>query len=327
MKRLDYYWYSYNPVSIALLPLSWLFCLVSWLRRRAYSAGILSVEKPSVPVIVVGNISVGGTGKTPLVIWLAQHLLEMGYKPGIISRGYGGKATEWPLPVIAESEPSQVGDEPVMLARRTRCPLWVGPDRPATARALLDASDCDILISDDGLQHYALHRDLEIAVIDGNRGLGNGFCLPAGPLRERRSRLVQVDLSIANGSSSLTCHQMRLEAGQLINLANPSLRVELDHFRNQPVHAMAGIGNPDRFFSTLREAGLQPCERSFPDHHRFTEAEITPDDAFPVIITEKDAVKCVSFAHRRHWYLEVSAVPDRGFIRQLDKQIRELKNG
>lgn len=327
MKRLDHYWYSRNPVSIALLPLSWLFRLISRLRRQAYRHGLLGQDKLPVPVIVVGNISVGGTGKTPLVIWLARHLQALGYKPGIISRGYGGAATEWPQPVEAGSDPAWVGDEPVLLAVRTGCPLWVGPDRPATARALLDQADCDILISDDGLQHYALQRDLEIVVIDGVRGFGNGWSLPAGPLRERPSRLSEVDLVIANGESDLTDYRMVLEPGQLINLAAPSLKKKLDYFKDQPVHAMAGIGHPERFFNTLRAAGLYPQVHPFPDHHCFSEMEITPDDALPVIITEKDAVKCAPFAHRRHWYLEVSAQPDRGFIQQLDQRIREIGNG
>ncbi|WP_428604613.1 tetraacyldisaccharide 4'-kinase [Sedimenticola sp.] len=327
MKRLDHYWYSKNLVSGALLPLSWLFCLISQLRRLAYRRGFIGTDKLPVPVIVVGNISVGGTGKTPLVIWLAQHLLNQGYQPGIISRGYGGQATKWPQPVVADSDPSLVGDEPVMLAKRTGCTLWVGPDRPATARALLAASACDLLISDDGLQHYALQRDLEMVVIDGSRELGNGYCLPAGPLRERTSRLAEVDLVISNGPSSLTPLQMKLEPGQLINLADPTLRVGLDHFRQQTVHAMAGIGNPGRFFQTLRDAGLHLHEHPFPDHHRFSATDINPDDALPVIITEKDAVKCAPFSQQRHWYLEVSAVPGTGFIQQLDQRIREFEDG
>lgn len=327
MKRLDSYWDSLNPVAIALLPLSWLFRLVSWLRYRAYHRGLLTRVRLSVPVIVVGNITVGGTGKTPLVIWLARHLRDLGFRPGIIARGYGGQASQWPQPVTPQSDPAMVGDEPVLLASRTGCPVWVGPDRPRTAQTLLDKADCDILISDDGLQHYALQRDLEIVVIDGARGLGNGFSLPAGPLRERPARLDQVDLVIANGPSELTGHHMTLKPGRLINLANPSLQVSLDYFAAQSVHAMAGIGNPERFFDTLRAGGLQLQVQPFPDHHRFTETDINPNDELPVIVTEKDAVKCAPFARRRHWYLEVSAEPDPGAIHQLDKRIREFKNG
>ena len=229
----------------------------------------------------------GGTGKTPLVAWLAEHLIKQGFKPGIISRGYGGSATNWPIQVSPESDPVLVGDEPVMLAKRTGCPLWVGPDRPATAKALLAASDCDIIISDDGLQHYALERDLEIAVIDGERGLGNGFCLPAGSLRERPARLAQVDLVVSNGPSELAEHQMTLEPGQLVNLTAEASKVELDEFQGLSVHGMAGIGNPGRFFKTLQLSGLRVFEHPFPDHHAFTEAEINPDDELPVIITRK----------------------------------------
>lgn len=327
MKRLDYYWDSLNPVAILLLPLSWLFRLVSWLRCQAYRMGLLTTSELPVPVIVVGNITVGGTGKTPLVIWLARHLRDLGFTPGIISRGYGGQADEWPQPVTPQSDPTLVGDEPVLLASRTGCPVWVGPDRPRAARQLLSESDCDILISDDGLQHYRLRRDLEIVVVDGARGLGNGLSLPAGPLRERPARLNRVDMVIANGKSPLTEHRMTLVPGRLINLADPSHQVGLDYFAEQRVHALAGIGNPERFFDTLRSAGLELQTRPFPDHHRFTETEINPEDQLPVIVTEKDAVKCAPFAGRRHWYLEISAEPDPGTIQQLDKRIREFKNG
>ncbi|MDF1529896.1 MAG: tetraacyldisaccharide 4'-kinase [Sedimenticola sp.] len=326
MKRLDHYWYSVNAVSILLLPLSWLFCLISWLRRLAYNFQLKSSRKLPVPVIVVGNITVGGTGKTPLVIWLTDYLREQGFSPGIISRGYGGKATHWPLEVTADSDPVLVGDEPVMLARRCGCSIWVGPDRPVTADALLNNTSCDILISDDGLQHYAMARDIEIAVIDGARGLGNGFCLPAGPLRERRGRLDTVDLVVANGDSELTDHHMTLAVGELINLAD-QLHLPAEHFSGQRVHGMAGIGNPQRFFNTLRGLGMSVEEHFFPDHYRFCAADITPDDTLPVIITEKDAVKCTHFSQQRHWYLEVSAKLPEGFIQQLDKQIRELRNG
>jgi len=331
VKRLDHYWYSVNPVSILLLPLSWLFCFISWLRRLAYQFNFKPTQHLPVPVIIVGNITVGGTGKTPLVIWLAAYLQEKGYSPGIISRGYGGSASEWPIPVTADSNPQEVGDEPVMLAQRSGCPVWVGPDRPATGHALLKNSPCDILISDDGLQHYALGRNIEIAVIDGMRGLGNGFCLPAGPLRERASRLSQVDLVVfngvvTNGISRFAGHCMTLTTGELVNLYDQR-RVSTTQFQGQSVHGMAGIGNPERFFNTLTQLGMKVETHAYPDHHKFSAAEISPNDDWPVIITEKDAVKCVTFSQQRHWYLEVSAELDRGFIQQLDKLIRELNDG
>lgn len=327
MKRLDHYWQSENGVSRALLPLSLLFRLLVWLRVMAYRYGFRRSHRLPAPVIVVGNISVGGTGKSPLVIWLAQYLCRQGYRPGIISRGYGGSASKWPLQVTTDSDPRVVGDEPVMIARRTGCPVWVGRDRPETGMALLAASDCDLIISDDGLQHYALARDIEIAVIDGERGMGNGHLLPAGPLREPVSRLSRVDLLIANGASTLAEWRMTLQPGDLVNLSDPGQRIPLDRLAGTRVHAVAGIGNPGRFFSTLRCAGLRVTEHPFPDHHAFSPGDIEQDDLLPLIMTEKDAVKCAAFARTHDWYLEVTAQPDRGFIQQLERQLGELRYG
>ncbi|MCW8908740.1 MAG: tetraacyldisaccharide 4'-kinase [Sedimenticola sp.] len=327
MKSFDHYWYSDNRLSLVLLPLALLFRVLAWLRRRAYRAGILRSHRLPVPVIVVGNITVGGTGKSPLVIWLANWLSEQGYRPGIVSRGYGGRSTEWPLPVDAESDPGQVGDEPVMIARRTGCPVWVGPDRPASAVALLAENQCDMVISDDGLQHYALARDIEIAVIDGKRGVGNGHALPAGPLREPLSRLRQVDLVIANGVSELAGWGMKLKVGDLVNLADPARRISLHELRGERVYGVAAIGNPERFFSTLRAAGLSVSERPFADHYPFRAEDLETGDGEAVIMTEKDAVKCARFARPNHWYLEVSAQPDNGFVQQLERKLGELRNG
>lgn len=328
MKRLDSYWHTRNIIAGLLLPLSWFFSVAVWLRRWSYRHNIFPREQIPVPVIVAGNITVGGTGKTPLVIWLAKYLEQAGYQPGIISRGYGGKAKSWPQQVRPESDPAQVGDEPVLIARRTGCPMWVGPDRPATARALLDSSDCDIIISDDGLQHYALGRDIEIAVIDGQRQLGNGFCLPAGPLREPRSRLKEVDLVVVNGTSETAgYYSMELEAGNLMNLEVPEEQVELKDFDCNKVHGIAAIGNPGRFFDTLSRYGLKVIKHPFDDHHFYSPEEISPDDDLPVLMTEKDAVKCFSFAQRRHWYLQVNARPEAGFSEQLGTLLRDLKHG
>ena len=327
MKRLDHYWQSENGVSRALLPLSLLFRLLVWLRVMAYRYGFRRSQQLPAPVIIVGNISVGGTGKSPMVVWLAGYLCQLGYRPGIISRGYGGSAREWPLRVAPDSDPRMVGDEPVMIARRTGCPVWVGPDRPKTGNALLTASDCDLVIADDGLQHYALARDIEIAVIDGERSMGNGHLLPAGPLREPVSRLSRVDLLIANGASTLAEWQMRLQPGDLVNLSDPHQRIPLETWAGRHVHAVAGIGNPGRFFSTLQQAGLKVIEHPFPDHHPFVPGDIEQDDTLPAIMTEKDAVKCAAFARPHHWYLEVTAQPDRGFIQQLERQLGELRYG
>lgn len=325
--RLDHYWYTRNRIALLLLPLSWLFCLLVWLRRLGYRFGLLTRQRLPVPVIVVGNISVGGTGKTPLVIWLVDYLRQSGFNPGIVSRGYGGSAVHWPQQVDADSDPTLVGDEPVMLCRRTGAPMWVGPDRPAAARALLEATDCDIIIADDGLQHYALGRDMEIAVVDGKRLLGNGYCLPAGPLREPVSRLQGVDLVVVNSGSWGRGYPMTLGSGRLVNLKDPAVTSDLAAFAGHEVHAIAGIGNPRRFFDTLRDHGVKIIEHAFQDHHPFTAREITPGDELAVIMTEKDAVKCASFGQRYHWYLEVDAMLDREFTRQLDKLLRDLKDG
>lgn len=335
MKRIDNYWDTVNPVSIALLPLSWIFCLLAWLRRLAYRTGLFGITRLQVPVIVVGNITVGGAGKTPLVIWLANHLKERGYRPGIISRGYGGQSARgyggqsdgWPQQVVSDSDPSLVGDEPVLIARRTGCPMWVGPDRVAAAMALAESSDIDIILSDDGMQHYALGRNVEIAVIDGIRQLGNGFCLPAGPLREQPSRLKQVDQVIFNGGNGNNQPAMLLRPTVVVQVSDPAIRVELDSFSDAPVHAVAGIGHPERFFDFLRSLGLKVMAHSFDDHHRFAQDDVTFEDDRPVLMTEKDAVKCAEFAEDRHWYVEVEADPDEAFVKRLDELMRGMNNG
>ena len=201
MKRLDHYWYSQNPVSWLLLPVTALFCLISILRRALYRLGVLKQFNAPVPVIVIGNISVGGTGKTPLLIELCQQLITMGYKPGVISRGYGGHSVHWPVSVTSDSSAAIVGDEPLLIHCRSGCPVVVGPDRKADIDLLLSRHECDLILSDDGMQHYRMGRSAEIAVIDGTRGFGNGYCLPSGPLREPVSRLKTVDMIVVNGGT------------------------------------------------------------------------------------------------------------------------------
>lgn len=327
MKRLDAYWGSRNGIALLLLPLSWLFMLVATLRRLAYRLGLLKVHRFPVPVIVVGNITVGGTGKTPLVMWLAQHLRNQGLRPGLVARGYGGSAGQTPLAVRPDSPAAEVGDEPLLLASRTGCPMYVCADRVAAAHALLASGNCDVIISDDGMQHYALGRDLEIAVIDGNRRFGNGFCLPAGPLRERPSRLASVGLVVTNGEAAAGEYGMRIQPGLVVNLQDGQLTRRLEDFAGQPVHAMAGIGNPSRFFQMLRAAGLEIDERAFPDHYRFSVTDISPDDDLPVLMTEKDAVKCIEFAQARHWYLRADVELADTFGQRLDDLLRGIKRG
>jgi len=327
MKRLDNYWNSHNAVSIALWPISLVFSLLAWVRRCAYRVGLLRQCKLPVPVIVVGNISVGGTGKTPLVIWLVEYLISLGYKPGIVARGYGAQIGKTPRQVNPESSAEEVGDEPLLITRRTGCPMVVAPNRVAAARMLLEKNDCDVIVSDDGMQHYALGRDIEIAVVDGQRRFGNGCCLPAGPLREPLSRLASVDLVIANGISEINEHSMQTIIGKAVNLGNPELAHNLEEFAGEEVHALAGIGYPQRFFQLLKDHGLQLIEWDFPDHHRFVKADITPDDDLLVFMTEKDAVKCRHFAQPRHWYLPIDVSVDDAFSNRLAELLRGLKGG
>ena len=327
MKRLDYYWYARSPWLLLLTPLSLVFRIVVWLRRNAYRAGLLRSQRVALPVIIIGNITVGGTGKTPLVIWLAEYLQEKGYHPGIISRGYGGKASSWPQQVRPDSDPAMVGDEAVLLAGATGCPMAVGPDRVATATALIEHSECDVILSDDGLQHYALQRDIEIIVIDGIRRFGTGFSIPAGPMREPAKRLKQADLVVINGLGSGQEHVMRMRPGDAHSLMDSSIRRPLDDFRAQAVHAVAGIGNPERFFQSLEQHGMQLDKHVFPDHYKFTATDIRFGDDKPVIMTEKDAVKCRYFASENDWYIPVTVQMSADFRQRLDELLPARPGG
>ncbi len=311
------HWQTRGLRGILLLPLAALFAAVAGLRRFAYRGGLLRTRHAGVPVIIVGNITAGGTGKTPLVLWLARFLLEHGRHPGIISRGYGAPRKD-PRAVPANGAARDYGDEPCLLARRAGCPVWVGADRVATARALRAAHPgTDVIISDDGLQHYRLARDFEIAVIDGARGLGNGWPLPAGPLREPASRLATVDAVLVNGEDvhGIAARHpqalaMRLEGSEFRKLLNPAHVAEAAQFRGGRVHAIAGIGNPERFFAHLRQLGIECIPHPFPDHHVFRPQDVDFPDADSIVMTQKDAVKCGPFAGGRHWALVVNAEPD-----------------
>jgi tetraacyldisaccharide 4'-kinase len=252
-------------------------------------------------VIVVGNLSVGGTGKTPLVVYLAGVLADTGYRVGVVSRGYGGSATQ-ALEVQPDSQPAVVGDEALLIARNSGARIWVGRQRPQAVAQLLERYPCDVVLSDDGLQHYALQRDVEIVVIDGARGFGNGWLLPAGPLREMRSRLRQAQMVVVNGGDEDSGFVFQLHIEQAVNLANGETR-KLGEFRDTRVHAVGGIGNPTRFFMQLRSLGIVCREHVFPDHHRFREADLAFADGLPVLMTEKDAVKCTEFDDPRLWYV------------------------
>ncbi len=319
MHRLERYWYRISPLHLALWPLSLVFAAAAALRRWLYRRGMRRVTRLPVPVIVVGNINVGGTGKTPLVIWLARMLQAHGWNPGVVCRGYGGNA-RGPQRALRTSDPRTVGDEAVLLARRCACPVWVAADRVLGARALVDAhADCNILIADDGLQHYALARDVEVAVVDGTRGFGNGMLLPAGPLREPRRRLDRVDAVVINGAAlfpreslphTVPCFDMQLEGRVFYDVLNPSQRAGPERFARQRIHAVAAIGNPQRFFEHLRDLGLSFAAHAFADHHAFAAADLAFAGNDAVIMTEKDAVKCERFGNENLWALQVDAVTD-----------------
>jgi len=309
---LERYWYRLTLWHAVLLPLGLLFRILASLRRFFYLWHLLPAIKLPVPVIVIGNISVGGTGKTPLAIWLANFLQEEGFKPGIVSRGYGGSNIN-PLAVTPQSSAAVVGDEPVVLALRGGCPVWVGRNRSATARALLAAHpECDVIISDDGLQHYRLYRDVEIAVVDGERKFGNGLPLPAGPLREPVGRLNSVDAVVVHdgelaASPTTRSFEMRLSGDTFYNLLNPEFKVSAAELRGKKIYAIAGIGYPPRFFRQLQTLGLATDARPFPDHYPFKEDDLSGFDAEAIIMTDKDAVKCRSFANEKYWVLAVDA--------------------
>ena len=323
-------WQRRSLVALLLVPLALVFRTVVAVRRLLFRRGWLHSERVAVPVIVVGNITVGGTGKSPLTIHLAQALRARGRHPGIVSRGHGGRVTGT-MAVTAASDPREVGDEPVLLATRSGAPVRVGRDRVAAARALLaDHPECDVLLCDDGLQHYRLQRDFEIAVVDARRGFGNGLLLPAGPLREPRSRLRQVDAIVLNGGIgadrpeiAAPCLAMRLVPRNAYRVGHPARQQAPEDLRGRHWHAVAGIGDPERFFATLESLGLDIDRHPFPDHHAYT-----PEDfAFgpgPVMMTEKDAVKCAGFGHPELWALAVDAEVDPALVNSICARLETL---
>jgi tetraacyldisaccharide 4'-kinase len=310
------HWARRGAVAWLLWPVSLAYGAVAWFRRIFYKLRILGSTHPGIPVIVVGNLVAGGSGKTPLVLRVVEILAEHRWKPGIVSRGYGGSARQ-PREAGIASDPAEVGDEPMLLARRSGCPVWVAPDRVAACRALREQHpECDVIVSDDGLQHYALRRDVEICIVDA-RGLGNGFLQPAGPLREPRSRLRSVDLVVAHGAAGVPGHAMALEGERLVRFTDARDVRTAKSFAGQRVHAVAGIGDPKRFFLQLARFGIRVVPHPFPDHHRFGARDFDFGDGDPVVMTEKDAVKCKPFAQANFWVFPVSASLDPAFERRL----------
>lgn len=340
-RSLEKAWYRKVSWALLLLPLSWVFRCIAFL-RKTYIKCCTPNPKLNVPVIVVGNISVGGTGKTPLLITLVQWLQQQGYQPGVVSRGYGGhghghgkKPHQYPYFVSTESSTVEAGDEPLLLAKY--CPVMVDPDRYRAAKTLLEQTDCDLILSDDGLQHYRLPRDIEIVLVDAQRVFGNGQCLPAGPLREPASRLVDVDFVIANGTSAdnslKASYKLSIVPSLLRHLLSGDVIDVQTGVANQDgwigghkVHAVAGIGNPQRFVQSLEQLGFEVQLHAWPDHHGFNGEEFIFDDDLPVIITAKDAVKCSELKNDKVWVLDVSAQPDEAFFDELGKKLMECRS-
>ena len=313
-------WYGQGRGWLLLRPLAALFAGVVWIRRRLYRLGWLRSEAVGVPVLVVGNITVGGSGKTPLTLALIEKLQQRGLRVGVVSRGYRGQAEAYPLDVGPESDAREVGDEPLMMALQSGARVVVDPRRPRGARRLVEQG-VDVVIADDGLQHYALRRDAEIAVTDARRGLGNGALLPAGPLREPRSRLDTVDLSLVHGPDA----DFWLVPGAAMSIDGQGRSRELAQFVGTPVHAIAGIGDPHRFFDMLRGLGLDVIEHPMPDHYRYRAQDLDFTDDWPLLMTGKDAVKCRGFANTaRCWQVPVRVAFSAGCDARIDALLDRL---
>lgn len=305
-------WYEPGKTCKLLLPFSGLFFLLSQCRRWFLCR--FKQKKFPIPILVVGNLSVGGVGKTPLVIALAKQIQDKGFKVGIVSRGYKAKIKNFPYSVRAQDLAIDVGDEPLLIHKRTNCPVIISPKRSEAVEFLINKHQCQVIISDDGLQHYAMGRAIEIVVIDGQRQFGNGYCLPAGPLREPVSRLKEVDFIVINQGDRAGSYAMNLIAQSPINLAQENIQWQADN--KDPIAAMAGIGNPKRFFDSLRNIGLNINEYFFPDHHLFTADELQFKEKI-VLMTEKDAMKCKEFAQNNWFYMPIDAILPEKFWQDL----------
>ncbi|MBD9414501.1 tetraacyldisaccharide 4'-kinase [Pseudomonas sp. PDM16] len=324
--RLTAAWYGGHPALTLLRPLEWLYRRVVQGKRRAFLAGEGDIYHSPVPVLVVGNVTVGGTGKTPMILWLIEHCRARGLRVGVVSRGYGATPPQLPWRVRAEDPASHAGDEPLLIVQRSGVPLVIDPQRARAVQALLEQESLDLILSDDGLQHYRLARDIELVLIDAARGLGNRRCLPAGPLREPAERLAEVDAVLRNGAAEdgEEGYALQLRPTALVNLLSGE-RVGLDHFApGQQVHAVAGIGNPQRFFNTLEALNWRPIAHPFADHASYSPEALQFSPALPLLMTEKDAVKCRAFAAADWWYLAVDAAPSPAFVAWFDERLDRL---
>ena len=324
-------WYQGSNWKYILKPLSWIFYVFISLRILLYEKGFMKIHRSNYPIIIVGNIAVGGTGKTPITMWLANHFIGMGYRPAVLTRGYKGKIGDIPIEVSKESNPEIVGDEAIMIASKLKCPVIAHPDRNLSLGYVSD-KNIDFIISDDGLQHYQMDRDYEILIIDNERMYGNNLLLPAGPLREPISRLSRVNLILKN----VECedvendnNRFRLVGKTAINLITGDSRLVVD-FVSTKIHAVAGIGNPDRFFRSLRKSGLDIYEHPFEDHRKYKSSDLNFNDEHEIIMTEKDMVKCKRFANPRMWFIPVEVQFDQNekpWLLDIERLIKDKKNG
>ncbi len=320
-------WKDRNPIALGLSPISLLYGSVVALRRLGYTSGLLAVEKFNRPIVVIGNLTVGGTGKTPLTIWVVNLLKRSGYTPGVVSRGYGRRDTATRL-VGMDSSSEEVGDEPLVIWRRTGVPVAVAKRRTDAVRLLMKESDCDIFISDDGLQHLAIAADLKILLIDGEERFGNGFCLPAGPLRESKSHAAQCDLVIVNGQGGAGEFSMDCQFVEVTNVTDQMKTCRFTDLADETIVAVAGIRHPERFFAMLKKQGIKSRNLPFPDHHPFSphELETFLNPAETVLMTEKDAVKCASMASPNWWYVTLEVTPDTAFKNAFLSRVATMVN-
>lgn len=345
MQPITHYWQTINIVSILLSPLSLIVCFLIYIRRWMYHFGLLRSYKASIPIIVVGNIYIGGNGKTPFVIWLVNQLKSAGYKPGIVSRGYGAVNDDslnmpFPRQVSLQQNHQLFSDEPLLIFQNTDCPVFIDPIRTRAVKKLEQTTDCDIIVSDDGLQHYAMQRDIEINISDARRLYGNGLCLPAGPLREGRQRLSSVDYHVFNISQFKSFNKadfdneyeffMDYALNTLVPIfASQSDTIKLENFHGKTVHAVAGIGEPDNFFRLLKNYGLTIIEHPFADHYQYQADDLIFTESYPIIMTEKDAVKCQSLAlnenKNEYWFLPIQARLDDGLIDSIINKLNIIE--
>ena len=316
------FWYRPRGLLSYLLSLfSYLYQMIVWTRRCFYRLGLKKISCFKVPIIIVGNITVGGTGKTPLVIWICNQFIEKGYRVGVVSRGYGGAIGKKIINVKVGADPAVVGEEAILIQKNTNCPMVVGVNRSKAVKELLQSYYCDIVISDDGLQHYALSRDCEIVVVDAKRGFGNHFCLPAGPLREPVSRLKSYDFVIENGDT-IAENKICMIPRRLINITNSDDILELKEITGKTVHAVAGIGNPERFFSALKKYDPKLIKHIFPDHYHYSSSDFKFANEGIIVMTEKDMIKCTDFATENMYYLDSQLKVSEDFFNKIVDHLR-----